>query len=61
MHIVVVGNRFPWPLRDGGAQATFGMLQSLTAAGVNVTYFSFNTVKHKVEQENHCHCFRGID
>ncbi len=51
MHIVVVGNRFPWPLRDGGAQATYGMLKSLTASGVNVTYFSFNTVKHHVERE----------
>jgi hypothetical protein len=51
MHVVVVGNRFPWPLRDGGAQATYGMLKSLTASGVNVTYFSFNTVKHRIGHE----------
>ncbi len=50
MHIVVVGNRFPWPLRDGGAQATYGMLKSLSASGVRVTYFSFNTAKHWVEK-----------
>ena len=50
MQLVVVGNRFPWPLRDGGAQATYGMLKSLTALGVDVTYFSYNTEKHWVEE-----------
>lgn len=50
MHVVVVGNRFPWPLRDGGAQATYGMLQSLCRTGVEVTYFSFNTEKHWVNE-----------
>lgn len=51
MQIVVVGNRFPWPLRDGGAQATYGTLQALVKAGVSVHYFSFNTEKHWVEDE----------
>lgn len=51
MQIVVVGNRFPWPLRDGGAQATYGTLQALVKAGVSVHYFSFNTEKHWVEEE----------
>lgn len=45
MKILVVGSRIPWPLRDGGAIATFTMLKYL-AKEHEVHYFSFNTKKH---------------
>jgi len=49
MKILVLGNRVPWPLHDGGAIATYGMLRSLAENGVEVDFFSFNTKKHFAE------------
>jgi glycosyltransferase involved in cell wall biosynthesis len=49
MKILVLGNRVPWPLHDGGAIATFGMLRSLAENGAEVDFFSFNTKKHFAE------------
>ena len=49
MKILVVGNRVPWPLHDGGAVATYGMLRSLAENGAEVDFFSFNTKKHFAE------------
>ncbi len=46
MNILVVGNRVPWPVRDGGAMATFQLLKSLSFEGCQVTYFTLNTKKH---------------
>lgn len=45
MKILVVGNRIPWPLHDGGAMATFNLLKGLSNRH-EITYFSFNTKKH---------------
>ena len=50
LRILVIGNRMPWPLKDGGAMATFGMLEALKACGANLTYFSYNTKKHWVNE-----------
>lgn len=50
MKILVIGSRVPWPLRDGGAIATFNMLKGLAAAGADVTYFTFNTRKHFADE-----------
>lgn len=47
--ILVIGNRMPWPLKDGGAMATFGMLEAFQACGADVTYFSYNTKKHWID------------
>ena len=52
MNILVVGNRIPWPLHDGGALATYRMLESLSLAGNTVTYFSYNTKKHHVPKSS---------
>jgi glycosyltransferase involved in cell wall biosynthesis len=52
MKILVVGNRFPWPLHDGGAIASYRLLKSLSSAGHEVVFFSFNTVKHHVSSES---------
>lgn len=48
MKLLVVGNRMPWPLHDGGAIATYGMLRSLVENGAEVDFFAFNTKKHFV-------------
>lgn len=45
MKILVVGNRIPWPLHDGGAMATYNLLKGLSKTH-ELTYFSFNTKKH---------------
>ena len=49
MRLLVVGNRVPWPLHDGGAIATYGMLRSLVENGAEVDFFTFNTKKHFAE------------
>ncbi len=49
MKLLVVGNRMPWPLHDGGAIATYGMLRSLAENGAEVDFFTFNTKKHFAE------------
>jgi polysaccharide biosynthesis protein PslH len=51
MRILVVGNRFPWPLHDGGALATFQMLKAMAFEGHEVSYFSLNTQKHFVDEK----------
>lgn len=51
MNILVVGNRVPWPLHDGGAVATYQLLESLSQAGNQVTYFTYNTQKHFVSEQ----------
>lgn len=48
MKILVLGSRIPYPLHDGGAIATFGMLREMAAQGADVTYFTYNTMKHFV-------------
>lgn len=51
MNILIVGNRVPWPVRDGGAMATYQLMKSLNFEGCNVTYFTLNTKKHWVSQK----------
>ena len=51
MKILVIGNRFPWPLHDGGALATFQMLKAMAFEGHEISYFSFNTQKHFVDEK----------
>ena len=52
MKILVLGSRIPYPQRDGGAIATFGMLKELAAQGAEITYFTFNTKKHFVSKND---------
>jgi glycosyltransferase involved in cell wall biosynthesis len=49
MKILVLGSRIPFPVHDGGAVATFGMLESMAKLGHEITYFSFNTKKHYLD------------
>jgi len=46
MRILVIGNRIPWPLHDGGAIATYRLLKGLSSLGHEVTFFTYNTKKH---------------
>lgn len=52
MNILVIGSRVPYPLKDGGAIATYTMLKEFAAAGNKVTYFTFNTKKHFVSEND---------
>lgn len=46
MKVLIIGSRIPWPLRDGGAIATYNLMKGLSEAGVEVSYLSLNTNKH---------------
>lgn len=50
INILVVSSRIPYPLRDGGAIATFNQLKSYAALGHQVTLCSLNTRKHYVSR-----------
>lgn len=51
MKILFVSSRVPWPLRDGGAIASYQMLKGLKDQGNEITLFAFNTKKHFVSEE----------
>ncbi len=51
MNILVVSSRIPFPLRDGGAIATFNQVKSYAALGHQVTLCSLNTRKHYVSKK----------
>lgn len=51
MKVLVIGNRVPWPLKDGGAIATYNMLLGLSQLGVEIHFVTLNTKKHFVEAD----------
>ncbi len=50
MKVLIIGSRIPFPLHDGGAIATFNLLNGLCEIGIETTYFSLNTNKHFVDE-----------
>lgn len=46
MNILIVCNKFPYPLKDGGAIATFAMIKGFARTGHSVTVAAINTKKH---------------
>ncbi|MCL2328217.1 MAG: glycosyltransferase family 4 protein [Bacteroidetes bacterium] len=46
MNILIVCNKFPYPLKDGGAIATFAMIKGFAQTGHSVTVAAINTKKH---------------
>ncbi|OYU94539.1 MAG: glycosyl transferase family 4 [Bacteroidetes bacterium B1(2017)] len=48
MNILQITNRFPWPLKDGGALGYFNFTKGYHQAGVNLTLASLNTEKHYI-------------
>jgi len=51
MNILILGNRFPWPLHDGGAIATYQMMKAMAFEGHVISYFSYNTEKHYLDEK----------
>jgi polysaccharide biosynthesis protein PslH len=49
--ILVITNRVPYPLRDGGNLAMNAMLNGYSALGWQVALLSMNTTRHKVAQK----------
>jgi len=44
--ILLLNNRVPFPLKDGGARATHTLIESLSKQGAEVSLFFLNTRKH---------------
>lgn len=49
--ILIVTNRIPYPLQDGGALAMHGMIEGYLQQGWEVGLLSMNTARHPVVQE----------
>lgn len=49
MNILVLNNRVPWPLNDGGNLVTFHVAKNLAERGHSVTLACLNTRKHFVD------------
>ena len=49
--ILILTNRVPFPLNDGGALAMYAMIEGFHKAGWDVFLFSMNTSRHYVAQE----------
>ena len=49
MKILQIINRFPWPLKDGGALGYYNFTKGYNDAGVDLTLAVLNTSKHFVE------------
>jgi glycosyltransferase involved in cell wall biosynthesis len=52
MRILQIFNRFPWPLKDGGAIANFNESMGCSHAGMELTIAALNTEKHYIEYED---------
>ena len=52
MKILLVCNKIPYPLKDGGAIATHHMAKGLIEAGAHVDMLAMNTSKHKSSKES---------
>ena len=50
MKVLIIGNRVPYPLHDGGAIATYNLIKGLSDNDINVTFATLNTKKHFVEE-----------
>jgi len=50
--ILVLSNKIPYPLKDGGAIATYNMLQGFAKLEHQITLLTFNTKKHYLKPEN---------
>jgi len=51
MKILLIASRIPYPLRDGGAIATFNQFKGYSGSGHSVRMFALNTRKHFVDAE----------
>lgn len=51
MKILQLMNRFPWPLKDGGALGYYNFTKAYHEAGIDLHVLCFNTSKHQVDFE----------
>jgi glycosyltransferase involved in cell wall biosynthesis len=51
MHILILTNRVPYPLKDGGSLAMHYFLEGYIKAGVKVSLLAMNTSKHFVSKD----------
>ena len=58
--ILIVCNRVPFPLKDGGALAMYAMIKGLHHAGYQVYVLAMNTTRHKVAATDLPALFREI-
>lgn len=52
MRILVLTNRIPYPLHDGGNLAVHNLLEGLVEEGMAVSLLSMNTKRHWVDEES---------
>ncbi|MCW3126793.1 MAG: hypothetical protein JWO03_2451 [Bacteroidetes bacterium] len=60
LRILVLLNRVPWPLNDGGAIGTYHFVKGYADAGCEVVCLAMNTVKHHVDMGQTGDAFKGI-
>jgi len=52
MRVLILSSKFPYPLKDGGAIATFQIFKGLSKLADDVHLLSFNTSKHYVAEQD---------
>ena len=60
MRILVLLNRIPWPLNDGGAIGSYHFVKGYADAGCDVTCLAMNTTKHYVDLSTTGDAFSGV-
>lgn len=51
LRVLMLLNRVPYPLNDGGAIGAFGFVKGYAGAGCTITMLAMNTARHLVEDE----------
>ncbi|MBN1252262.1 MAG: glycosyltransferase family 4 protein [Bacteroidales bacterium] len=52
MQILILSSKFPYPLKDGGAIATYNITKGMSLHFEKTHLLSFNTKKHFIKKEN---------
>jgi len=60
LKILILSNRVPFPLNDGGAMGIHYSLSGYVQAGCEVHYLAMNTVKHPVSEADQQRLFAGV-
>lgn len=59
--ILIVTNRAPWPLHDGGAMAMHQLILGYKEEGWRVHLLAMNTMRHRVEETTLAEAYNGLD
>ena len=60
MRILVLLNRIPYPLNDGGAIGSYHFVKGYVDAGCEVYCLAMNTTKHQVDLKDTGDAFKGV-